>query len=132
MGFKMRSGNGPLKFKNMGASPFKQGVVTCPECGMQIENTDGSGAALNAHMATHLSGGVHTGQPNMPGQGFNDGSFNDPGPNYSNPGGWNVPTSHGYGSGIGASASTSGAGGTTASPRIGLGRRIGRFFKRMF
>jgi len=125
----MRSGNGPLKFKDMGASPFKQGVVTCPECGMQIEDTDGSGAALNAHMATHLSGGVHTGQPNTPGVGFSDGSFINVAPTYSNPGGYQGGS---VGSGIGAAATTTGAGTGSAQPRVGLGRRIGRFFKRMF
>ena len=121
MAFKMRSGNGPLKFKTMGSSPMKQSVVTCPECGMQIEDTDGSGAAMTAHMnSAHGSTGTT-------GAGIvrNTGGLANQNTYGNNPGGW----AGGAGS-WDPNANTTGTGyGNTASPRKGL---FGGFFNRMF
>ena len=89
MAFNMKGS--PMKRNfNIGASPMKQPLLTCPECGIQIENTDGSGAALQTHMQTaHLSTG---GTQSVVGPGPQTAqNVVGGGPAYSNPGGWTDP-----------------------------------------
>ena len=61
----------PLKMK----SPLQQGVLTCPECGMQIEDSEGGGEAMMQHiMDDHFGGSTGGGTPGYI--------------NIHNPGGW--------------------------------------------
>ena len=83
------------------SSPMKQGIVTCPECGLQIEDTDGSGSAMTAHMSSaHGStggtgAGGGTGVRNVGGL-FNQGGYaNDPGGWDGGAGNWD-PSHTGY------------------------------------
>ena len=93
------------------------GTLTCPECGMVIEDTDGSGSAMQTHMQTaHQStggtgAGGGTGVKNIGGL-HNQGGYNkDPRGFDSGAGTWD-PSHTGYTGG------TNFPGGTTVSPRI--------------
>ena len=62
MAFKMRSGNGPLKFKTMGSSPIKTtGVEEFPEGELSPKER---GKAIKRHDAAYPKGHTeHKGQP---------------------------------------------------------------------
>ena len=61
----------PTKMK----SPLQQGVLTCPECGMQIEDSEGGGEAMMQHITDdHFGGSTGGGTPGYI--------------NIHNPGGW--------------------------------------------
>ena len=68
---EQRQTGNPLQMK----SPLQQGVLTCPECGMQIEDSEGGGEAMMQHiMDDHFGGSTGGGTPGYI--------------NIHNPGGW--------------------------------------------
>jgi len=66
MGFKLRSGNGPLAFKNMGSSPAKQSMFGPSKLDLRSANEDDSTVEKVSKKATVGPDGAQVARPEAP------------------------------------------------------------------